>query len=53
MGVAELIKPDPNNTMLVNGKVEVSELQKDIEDVIKLEFEEDMAASANFDDTLP
>lgn len=46
------IVPDPNNTMAVNGQVHVDSLQKDIDEMIKFEFEEDMAQQANFDDTI-
>jgi len=43
MGVSKPIAPDPNNTMAVNGQVHVDSLQKDIDEMIKMEFEEDMA----------
>ena len=43
MAAAKPIAPDPNNTMAVNGQVHVDSLQKDIDEMIKLEFDEDMA----------
>ncbi len=53
MGVAETVYVDQNNTMAVNGQVEVEDLQKDISKQMELEKQENMMVPANFDDTLP
>ena len=53
IGVAATICQDVNNTMAVNGKVELNDLQKEIAQQIAQEKAEDDMMLANFDDTLP